>query len=222
MLYIVATPIGNLQDITLRALDILRSVDCVLCEDTRTTRKLLNAHDISAKTESFSSFATEAKMEKIISLLREGMSFALVTDAGTPAISDPGEMLVARVREALGDSIVISPIPGPSALIAALSVCGIPGQEFTFLGFIPHKKGRETMFTRIATEDMKFAFYESPHRIMKTLATLAEKCPEKTLVVCRELTKTFEEVRSATAIEMLRHYTDNPSTVRGEFVCIIK
>lgn len=221
-LYIVATPIGNLEDITLRALRILKEVDVILCEDTRTTKKLLNAHSISTKTMSYHSHSTEGKEDAIISLLKEGNHVALVSDAGTPTISDPGVLLVAHIQKEMGSDVSIVSIPGPSALVAALSISGLPSSDFLFLGFLPHKKGRETLFKEIAISERTVVFYESTHRILKALASLNEFLPEgRRVVVARELTKMFEEAVSGTAAEVLAHFTENPDTVRGEFVVMI-
>ena len=150
ILYIVATPIGNLEDITLRALRILREVDLIICEDTRVTKKLLQHYNISKATESYHEHSKLSKVNKIISLIKEGKSIALVSDSGTPTLSDPGARLVAQVRDELGENVKIITIPGPSALTAAFSISGVPSSEFLFLGFLPHKKGRETLFREIA------------------------------------------------------------------------
>jgi 16S rRNA (cytidine1402-2'-O)-methyltransferase len=219
-LYIVATPIGNLEDITLRALRILKEVDYVLCEDTRTTSKLLHKYDIHTKTMSYHAHSTEAKESVIIRMLSEGKNLALVSDAGTPAISDPGMLLVANVRKELPDALVV-PIPGPSALISALSASGISASEFVFLGFLPHKKGRETLFKEIASSSRVNVFYESTHRIMKTLTSLDMYAPEATVMIARELTKQFEEFVSGTPREVFDYFTTNKDKQRGEFVVIV-
>ena len=220
-LYIVATPIGNLKDITLRALEVLRTADVVLCEDTRVTRKLLSHYEISARVESFHAHSTDGKVRKILNLLETNTAIALVTDAGTPGISDPGSELVARVRRELPD-VAIVPIPGPSALSTILSAAGIESSEFVFLGFLPHKKGRETLFREIAAASRAMIFYESPHRILKALASLAGVLgPERTVVIGRELTKMHEEIVSGSAQDLLAHYERHPDRVRGEFVVIV-
>lgn len=232
-LSIIATPIGNLEDITLRALDTLRAADVILCEDTRVTKKLLDRHAIKKQTLSYHTHSTVARVEEIIAMLREGKNVALVSDAGTPGISDPGAELVRRVREELANEIRakdvrIEAIPGPSALTAALSIAGVPCAEFTFLGFLPHKKGRETLFKEIAASERTMVFYESPHRIMKTLESLEEhlghvsdrRAPQK-VTVCRELTKMFEEVVQGTAKEVKNHFEEHPDTIKGEFVVIV-
>ncbi len=220
-LYIVATPIGNLADMTFRAVEILKSVDCVLCEDTRTTRTLLNHYDIKAKTVSFHSHSKLNKVNDIVTMIREGKNLALVSDAGTPCISDPGVMLVAELRKEFGTDITISPIPGASAIISALSASGVPTHEFTFKGFIPHKKGRETFFQEIADTNHTVVFYESVHRITKTLESLAEKIPDRTVTVARELTKIFEEFVPGTGNELVEYFEQHPDKLRGEFVVIV-
>jgi 16S rRNA (cytidine1402-2'-O)-methyltransferase len=220
-LYIVATPIGNLEDITLRALRVLKEVDCVLCEDTRTTKRLLSKYDITTKTMSYHAHSTSGKESVIIHMLADGQNLALVSDAGTPCISDPGVLLVAHVREEFGADASIVPIPGPSALITALSVSGISSAEFTFLGFLPHKKGRETLFKEIAQSKRVIVFYESTHRILKTLASLDEHVPQAVIVIGRELTKQFEEFVRGTAQEILAHFEANPDRQKGEFVVIV-
>jgi len=220
-LFIVATPIGNLEDITLRALRVLKEVDTILCEDTRVTSHLLNRYEISKPLLSYHSQSKLSKTEKIFGLLEEGKDLALVSDAGTPCISDPGVMLVAQVREKFGEEVKIIPIPGPSAVISALSASGFPSSEFLFLGFLPHKKGRETLFKEIASSDRTVAFYESPHRILKALESLQKFAPEKHIIIGRELTKIYEEMPRGTATELLAHFEAHPDTVRGEFVVIV-
>jgi 16S rRNA (cytidine1402-2'-O)-methyltransferase len=230
-LYVVATPIGNLEDITLRALRVLNSVDLILCEDTRTTKILLNKHSITTKTLSYHVHSKISRTEEIISLLKSGKNIALVSDAGTPGISDPGTILVTQIRQECfkqieNGEIKIESVPGPSAVIAALSIAGVPCADFTFLGFLPHKKGRETLFKEISTAERTIVFYESPHRILKTLASLAlyaEKTVNihKTVTVCRELTKIFEEVVAGTPDYVKTFFDNNQEKVRGEFVVIV-
>ncbi len=221
-LYIVATPIGNLEDITLRALRILKEVDCVLCEDTRTTAKLLHKYDIHTKTMSYHAHSTTAKESVVIRMLEEGKNLALVSDAGTPCISDPGVLLVASVRDKWGSDARVVPIPGPSALVSALSASGVSVAEFVFLGFLPHKKGRETLFKEIAASKRVMVFYESTHRMLKTLASLAEHAPEARLVIGRELTKQFEEFVRGTPQEVSDYFTTHTEKQRGEFVVIVE
>lgn len=221
-LYIIGTPIGNLEDITLRALRVLKEIDLVLCEDTRVTKRLLSKYDIATPTMSYHAQSKLAKVEKIFALLEEGKILALVSDAGTPCISDPGVLLVAQVLEKFGDKVSIIPIPGPSALVTALSAAGVSVAEFTFLGFLPHKKGRETLFKEIAESKRVMSFYESPHRILKTLESLEKFCgPERQVVIARELTKIYEEFVRGTVAEARTHFTNNEDRVRGEFVVIV-
>ncbi len=220
-LFVVATPIGNLGDMTYRAIEILKQVDLILCEDTRTTGKLLAHYEIKNKTMSFHSHSKLAKVDKIIDMIKNGQSLALVSDAGTPCISDPGVMLIAELRKSLGNDLIISPIPGASALISALSVAGIPVHEFTFLGFVPHKKGRETLFNEINNIQHTVVCYESVHRIMKTLASLETIMPNRKITLARELTKMFEQIQTGTAGEIMRSFDNYPESLRGEFVLIV-
>lgn len=219
--YIVATPIGNMEDISFRAIETLKSVDLILCEDTRETKKILNKYNINNATMSYHAQSKLAKTEKIFELLEEGKSLALVSDAGTPGISDPGAMLVSLVKEKFPESVQVIPIPGPSAVITALSASGLPTHEFTFLGFLPHKKGRETLFKEIASSERTMVFYESPHRILKTLESLEKFCPTKKVCIARELTKIYEEFKTGTAEEILKYLTDNPVKQKGEFTVIV-
>jgi 16S rRNA (cytidine1402-2'-O)-methyltransferase len=229
-LFVVGTPIGNLEDITLRALRILKEVDIVLCEDTRMTKKLLMHYGIATPTLSYHARSRGAKVEKIIALLEEGKNLALVSDAGTPAVSDPGSVLVSAVREHFSlafpsgnadTTVSIVVVPGPSALTAALSVAGTQSSDFLFLGFLPHKKGRETLFTEIAQSKRAVVFYESPHRILKTLASLDMHVDDRQIVILRELTKIYEEVLRGTAKELYERLTHDPQKQRGEFVVIV-
>jgi 16S rRNA (cytidine1402-2'-O)-methyltransferase len=227
-LYIVATPIGNMSDMTFRAVEILKSVDCILCEDTRTTGGLLKHYEISNKNaEGFSkllSFHSHSKLNKvneIKKMISEGKNLALVSDAGTPCISDPGIMLIAELKKDFGNELVVSPIPGASALISALSTAGMPVHEFTFKGFVPHKKGRETFFSEIAETAHTVAFYESVHRIEKTLASLVEHISDRQISVARELTKLFEETIQGTPAELVTYFENHPDKLRGEFVVIV-
>ena len=222
-LYIVATPIGNLEDITLRALRVLKEVDMVLCEDTRVTRKLLSHYDIKTPTMSYHAHSKLSQVEKIFELLRAGKNLALVSDAGTPTISDPGILLVQQVRGEFGDEVSIVGIPGPSAIITALSVGGISSAQFTFYGFLPHKKGRETIFKEISDSKRTSVFYESPHRILKTLSSLGEHLDKnRKISVARELTKIYEEITLAPISEVNLYFANNPEKVRGEFVIIVE
>ncbi len=221
-LYVVATPIGNLGDITFRAIEILKSVDAIACEDTRVTSKLLARFDIKKPLLIYHAQSGRLSATRILSMLAEGKQIALVTDAGTPGISDPGSELVSEVRAKLADDVEIVSIPGVSALTAALSVAGMPTHEFVFLGFLPHKKGRQTLFKEIAESKRTMVFYESPHRILKTLESLAGTLSEERAVsVFRELTKIHESVVRGNAGEVLTHFKKNTGQVRGEFVVAV-
>ncbi len=219
--YVVATPIGNMGDITLRALETLKSVDLVLCEDTRMTAKLLNKYEIKKPMMSYHAQSKLAKTDKIFELLEEGKNLALVSDAGTPTISDPGAMLIIKIKETFADKVEVIPIPGASAVITALSASGLPTHEFTFLGFLPHKKGRETLFKEIAESKRTMIFYESTHRILKTLEALDKFCPNKKVCVARELTKIYEEFKNGRAAELLEYFTKNPVKQKGEFTVLV-
>jgi len=218
MLYIVSTPIGNLEDITLRALDTLKKVDYIAAEDTRHTPILLKKYDISKKMLSFHAFSSPQKTEKIIELLKTGAEIALVSDAGTPGISDPGYVLVKRAIE---EGIKISPIPGPSAFLTALSASGLPVNKFYYLGFLPVKKGRQTLFLQLKEEEKTVVFYESPHRITKTLKQLLELVGDRKVVLARELTKIYEEFLRGQISVVLEDLQKRPS-VKGEFVVILE
>lgn len=221
-LYIIATPIGNLEDITLRALRILEEVDYILCEDTRTTQVLLNKYNIKTKTMSYHAHSTEDKEHSIINLIKAGKNLALVSDAGTPCISDPGVLLVSNIKKEFGSEVVVSPIPGPSALISALSASGVSAASFTFLGFIPHKKGREKIFKEIASSDKVMVFYESTHRIMKTLESLNTHCPSRNVVLAKELTKQFENFIEGKPKDLINKLLEDKDLEKGEFVVIVK
>lgn len=221
-LYIVATPIGNLKDITFRAVEILKSVDFIICEDTRVTKKLLDAYEIMKPTVSYHKASRLEKIDYIIEMIKEGKSTALVSDAGTPTISDPGSFLVKKAREVLGDELTVVPVPGPSALVSAISVSGFGDSAFIFYGFLPHKKGRETIFKEIAESEKISVFYESPHRFIKTLFSLKEFLgPKKKICVARELTKIFEETKIGEVEDILKYYENNPDKVKGEFVIVV-
>jgi len=221
-LSVVATPIGNLADITLRALDTLKQADAIACEDTRVTAKLLARYGIEKPLLIFHARSGRSATDRILRMLAEGKRVALVTDAGTPGISDPGSALVREVRDRLRDGARIEALPGPSALGAALSIAGVPTDEFVFLGFLPHKKGRQTLFAEIAESRRTMVFYESPHRIEKALASLADALPEeRRVIVLRELTKMHESVVEGSAGEVAVHFKAKPGEVRGEFVVIV-
>lgn len=216
-LYIVATPIGNLGDITLRALETLKAVDAVLSEDTRVTGKLLMHYEIKKSLISCHEHTDDAKLGQIVARLTRGESLAFVSDAGTPGLSDPGNKLVSL---ALAAGIPVVPIPGVSALAAMVSVAGIDMREFMFLGFPPHKKGRETFFKKVAATEIPVVYYESVHRVVKNLELLETLAPESRVIIGRELTKMFEEVRRGSVSDILAHYREHESTVKGEFVVI--
>jgi 16S rRNA (cytidine1402-2'-O)-methyltransferase len=219
--YVVATPIGNMRDITFRALETLKEVDLILCEDTRVTSKILNKFGIKVPTMSYHAQSKLAKVDKIFELLKEGKNLALVSDAGTPGISDPGAMLVSEIKKKFENEVEVIPIPGVTAVITALSASGFPTHEFTFLGFLPHKKSRETLFKEIAVAKRTMVFYESPHRILKTLDSLDKFCPDKRVCIARELTKIYEEFKTGSAKELLEYIIQNPVKQKGEFTVLV-
>lgn len=214
----VATPIGNLEDITLRAIRTLKECDVIFCEDTRVTSKLLAKYEIAGKQLVRCDEVVEHKItERALTLLEEGKNIALVSDAGTPGISDPGSRLVRAMRDA-GFQVVA--IPGPSALTAALSIAGLESGEFTFVGFLPHKKGRQTALKEVAASERPVVLYESPHRIEKLLSELQTFAPDRMVSIARELTKIYEQVLTGTPGELwARLETDG--SARGEFVVIV-
>ncbi len=218
--YVVGTPIGNLEDITYRAIKTFNEADLILCEDTRVTLNLLNKFGIKKPTMSYHSQSKISKIDKILEMISEGKTLALVSDAGTPTISDPGSVLASKIREKFPNIEIIA-IPGPSALVSALSVSGLPASEFLFLGFLPHKKGRETLFREISKTERTIVFYESPHRILKTLESLKNHIGKRKIVIARELTKIYEEIISGTAEEIEKYFDKNKDKVRGEFVVMI-
>lgn len=221
-LYIVPTPIGNLEDMTLRALRVLKEVDLVLCEDTSVTQRLFKEYGIETKTSVFYAQTGVKNIERILEDLGAGAQIALVSDAGTPTISDPGVLLVDRVRNELPEVKIVA-LPGASALTTALSASGITSSMFTFYGFAPHKKGRETLFKAIAESDHTSVFYESVHRIEKALDSLAGCLEEERLVVvARELTKLHEEVIRGNAQKIKEHFSTHADRLRGEFVVIVE
>ncbi len=218
VLYIVATPIGNLEDITYRAVRILSEVDYVLCEDTRVTGKLLKHYEIKAKLRRYDAHSNASVQEKTIADIGSGMSVALVSDAGTPSVSDPGVLLVAHAR---ASGVRIEVVPGASAVTAAVSLAGIAGNQFTFLGFVPHKKGRQTFFESLPDCNQPAVFFESTHRIMKTLTALVETWPEANVSVARELTKMHEEFLTGSAADIIEILENEPVKQKGEFVVIV-
>lgn len=220
MFYIVSTPIGNLSDLSPRATEVLKSVEAILCEDTRVTLHLLQRGSFSKPLISFHQHSNIQKISEILSMLREGKDLALVTDAGTPGISDPGGLLVEAVVKEFGDEVKIIPIPGPCAAIAALSVSGFPTDKFLFLGFPPNKKGRQGYFARLAASEETVVFYESTHRILKTLKELGAKINDRPIVVCRELTKIYETIYRGTVTEVTKQL--EKGSIKGEFVVVVK
>lgn len=219
-LYIVATPIGHLQDITLRALETLRDVDLIIAEDTRRSRVLLEHYGIEAPFgPSLYEGVERERVEKVIRMLKGGKRIALISDAGTPLIQDPGYLLVKRASE---EGISVVPVPGPTALIAALVASGFPTDRFLFDGVPPKKPGkRRAYFEALKDEERTVVLYESPHRIVKTLETLVEVLPERPVVLARELTKVHEEFLRGRPHEVLAELKARPS-VKGEFVLVIK
>lgn len=218
ILYIVGTPIGNLEDFTFRAKRILSSVSVVACEDTRVTKKLLNHYQIATSTVSLHQHSNPAEIERLLSRVVRGEDVAYVTDAGMPVIADPGGVLVAAAREY---NIRIEVVPGPTAVTSALALAGFPADQFEFLGFLPHKKGRETLFRKIAETKGTIVLYESPHRLIKTLVSLQGVIPERNAVVARELTKIHESVIRGTPGEILSHFKHHEDEIRGEIVIVI-
>ncbi|MBP6857691.1 MAG: 16S rRNA (cytidine(1402)-2'-O)-methyltransferase [Candidatus Pacebacteria bacterium] len=222
ILSIVATPIGNLKDISVRAKEVLEQATLVVAEDTRTSGQLFKLLGIEGDREFVSShaFSSENDLKKALERCQSHEFIVLVTDAGTPAISDPGSFFISKFRKAFPEASIV-PVPGPSAVISALSVCGYPTSHFEFLGFIPHKKGRQTLFARISELEHVVAFYESPHRILKTLEELDKNIPNREMFIGREMTKMFEEYRWGFAKDHLDYYQNNPGKCKGEFVCVI-
>jgi len=215
-LYIVSTPIGNLKDITLRAIETLNEVDFILCEDTRVTSILLKQYNIIKQLISFNAVSEIKKIPSIIERLQNGQSYALVSDAGTPAISDPGIRLVS---EAVKNKIQVITIPGATALIAALTVSGLPTDSFIFEGFLPQKKGRQKKLKELTSEERTIVLYESSHRITKLINELVEYFPNRYVVVCREMTKKFEETWRGYPAELKEKLGEK--IVKGEFVIVI-
>lgn len=217
MLYIVPTPIGNLEDITLRALRVLKEVSVVLAEDTRTSRKLLDHYGIGTSLRSFHAFNEHAVVERIADELTSGVDMALISDAGTPGISDPGFLLV---RACVRRGVRIECLPGPTAFVPALVASGLPCNTFHFEGFLPHKKGRQTRLKYLAELPHTFVLYESPFRLLKCLDELIVVCgPERAACVARELSKLHEEVKTASLAELKEHFSKKD--VKGEIVVVV-
>ena len=215
-LFVVGTPIGNLEDITLRAISTLQNVDMVLAEDTRNSKKLLDAHNIDTKMISYHEHSSEKDIKRIIDLLLEGKDLALISDAGTPTISDPGYGLI---RDCIKNNIIITPIPGASAITAAMSISGLPSDSFTFVGFLPQKKGRMKKIEQLKNIDNTIMLFESPFRLEKTLNQLLDSLGNRSVVVGRELTKLYEEVIRGNLNDIIVHFSK--SKIKGEIVIMI-
>ena len=217
-LYLVPTPIGNLEDITLRAIRILKEVDLILAEDTRTSRPLLNHFEIKTPLQAHHLFNEHEQVERVVEEIKFGKSIALITDAGTPGISDPGFLLV---RECIKNEIEVECLPGATAFVPALVNSGLPCERFCFEGFLPHKKGRQTKLEALVEEERTMIFYESPHRLIKTLTSFAEYFgKERRASISRELSKLFEENKRGTLIELTDYF--NSKTIKGEIVIIVE
>lgn len=216
-LFLIPSPIGNLGDITYRAIDTLKNADAILCEDTRTSGVLLRHYQIQQPLIAHHQHNEHRMLNQLIAQMQEGKVFALLTDAGTPAISDPGFLLV---RECMRQNIKVECLPGATAFVPALVQSGIPANRFVFEGFLPLKKGRQTMLKIIAEEERTVILYESPHRLVKTLQELAIYLePTREAAVCRELTKMFEETRKASLEALVKHYEVHPP--KGEIVIVV-
>ncbi|WKN32980.1 16S rRNA (cytidine(1402)-2'-O)-methyltransferase [Porifericola rhodea] len=217
-LFLVPTPIGNLEDITLRSLRILKEVDTILAEDTRKSGILLKHYEISTKQQSYHAFNEHRTLSKLVERLKNGEKMALITDAGTPAISDPGFLLV---RECLANSIAVESLPGATAFVPALVKSGLPAERFCFEGFLPHKKGRQTKLEQLSEESRTMIFYESPHRLLKTLTQFSEFFGKDRLAsVSRELTKIHEETVNDTLANLLTYFST--SKIKGEIVVVVE
>lgn len=217
-LYIVPTPIGNLQDLTLRSLDLLKEVNTILAEDSRKTRILLAHYGIEKKIHPYHAFNEHKVVEALVERIKNGESMALVTDAGTPSISDPGFLLI---RSCLAHGVDVECLPGPTAFIPALVNSGLPSDRFCFEGFLPHKKGRNKRLSQLRDETRTMIFYESPHRLIKTLQQLVECLGEdRSSSISRELTKIHEETIRGTLSELINHFQNHP--VKGEFVIVVE
>lgn len=216
MLYIVSTPIGNLEDITLRALNTLKEVDLIAAEDTRHVQILLKKYEIETPTISYHSYSGKSKVERLVEEMQQGKSVALVSDAGTPGISDPAYTLI---QAAIESEIKIVPIPGPSSLLAALVMSGKPMHQFLYLGFLPLKKGRQTLLKSLAEEKRTMVIFESPHRLLRTLNDLKEYLGDRDVAVCREITKIYEEALRLKISEAIEHFSEKKP--KGEFVLVI-
>ena len=216
-LYVIPTPIGNLEDITFRAIRLLKEVDAVLAEDTRTTKNLFSKYEIQNKLIAYHLNNEHKVVRRIVEEIQNGLNYGLVSDAGTPGISDPGFLLV---RECIKEGIEVDCLPGATAFVPALVNSGFPTEKFIYEGFLPHKKGRQTRLLKIAEEERTVVFYESPHRLMKALTQLDDLIDaERQVVVCREISKKFEETIRGNTSELLTHFENNP--IKGEFVVVV-
>jgi len=219
-LSIVATPIGNLEDITLRALRVLKEADYILCEDTRVTGHLLKQYDITTKMKRYDAHSTTRIQEEVCADLEAGKQIALCSDAGTPGISDPGVHIIDQILTKKINAKIVA-VPGPSSVTAAFSIAGIAGNQFSFLGFIPQKKGRQTFLKNLQNAPIPTVFFESTHRIMKLLESLQEYYSGKTVLIAREITKFHEEVVRGTPEELLAYFNEYTDHQKGEFVVIV-
>jgi len=215
-LYIVSTPIGNLKDISFRAVEILNEVEYILCEDTRVTSVLLKHYNVIKHLISFNAVSETGKIPAIVERLQNGQSYALVSDSGTPGISDPGVRLISAVMK---QGLEVIPVPGATALISALTISGLPTDSFVFEGFLPQKKGRQKKLKELADEKRTIVLYESSHRILKLIDEMVEYIPERFIVVCRELTKKFEETWRGYPFEIKESLVSK--IIKGEFVVVI-
>ena len=219
MLYLIPTPIGNLEDLSFRALRLLKEVDYILAEDTRQAAKLLQHYGISKPLRAYHAHNEHRLTEGLLADLQAGQHIALVSDAGTPGISDPGFLLARACAEA---GLALTCLPGATAFVPALVISGLPCDRFYFEGFLPHKKGRQTRFLDLAKREETLVLYESPHRLLKTLEQLAEYLgAERQACVCREISKLFEEVQRGSLQELLAYYQGHPDKVRGEIVLVL-
>jgi 16S rRNA (cytidine1402-2'-O)-methyltransferase len=219
MLYIVPTPIGNLEDMTFRAIRVLKEANLILAEDTRTSKRLMTHYEIDTPLKSYHQHNEHKVLENIINLLQSGSEIALISDAGTPAISDPGFLLV---RECVKRHIKVECLPGATAFVPALVASGLPADKFYFEGFLPHKKGRQTRLKYLAELPITFVLYESPYRLIKCLKQLAEFCgTDRMACVCREISKFYEDVYTNTLEELIKYYEENSDKVKGEIVIVV-
>lgn len=216
-LYLVPTPIGNLADMTYRAVEVLKGVDLILAEDTRTSGHLLKHYEIGTPAQSFHAHNEHKKIEEILDKLKSGKSIAQISDAGTPGISDPGFLLV---REALANEIPVDSLPGATAFVPALVKSGFPCDRFVFEGFLPHKKGRQSRIEAVKDERRTIVYYESPHRLLKALNQFQEILGNRNVSVSRELTKKFEETVTGSIAEVMSHFESK--SIKGEFVIVLE